>query len=264
MFAPGRRRCARTVRLTVLRRSGGVCDDSVEMPTVLIVDDHPSFRSSARAVLEADGFDVIGEAEDGTSALTLLRKLRPDVVLLDVQLPDMTGFDICEECGDLDADGHRARLQPRRRRLRRPDRVVGRPRVHRQGGSLRRGGRGAARVSRRPQIALGLALLAVGAAVACDHRRRRPATVRGRSSCWSRWLRPGGIPARRSPGRLAVVGNGRRGGAAGRNHRSRDALAEASRRPVTRDRLPSRPAACNGSIRRAAAYPSRSRRTVVR
>ena len=72
------------------------------MPTVLIVDDHPSFRSSARAVLEADGFEVVGEAEDGTSGLTMLRKLRPDVVLLDVQLPDMTGFDICEECGDLD------------------------------------------------------------------------------------------------------------------------------------------------------------------
>ncbi len=72
------------------------------MPTVLIVDDHPSFRSSARLMLEADGYEVIGEAVDGTSALVMLRDLRPDVVLLDVQLPDMTGFDICEECGDLD------------------------------------------------------------------------------------------------------------------------------------------------------------------
>lgn len=70
--------------------------------TVLIVDDHPSFRASARAILESDGFEVIGEAVDGSSALAMLRELRPDVVVLDVQLPDMTGFDICEECGDLD------------------------------------------------------------------------------------------------------------------------------------------------------------------
>ncbi len=70
--------------------------------TVLIVDDHPSFRASARAILESDGFEVVGEAEDGATGLRMLRDLRPDVVLLDVQLPDMTGFDVCVECGDLD------------------------------------------------------------------------------------------------------------------------------------------------------------------
>jgi DNA-binding NarL/FixJ family response regulator len=70
--------------------------------TVVIVDDHPSFRASARAMLEAGGFDVIGEAADGTTALEVLRRLRPDVVLLDVQLPDMSGFDVCIECGDID------------------------------------------------------------------------------------------------------------------------------------------------------------------
>jgi DNA-binding NarL/FixJ family response regulator len=68
---------------------------------VLIVDDHPSFRASARAVLEADGFDVVGEADDGSSALAAARLLQPDVVLLDVQLPDATGFEVCEcLCGE--------------------------------------------------------------------------------------------------------------------------------------------------------------------
>ena len=82
------------VRLPVLRPARFFCHDSPVTPTVLIVDDHPSFRASARAILEADGFTVVGEAEDGTTALAELRRLRPDVVLLDVQLPDMTGFDV--------------------------------------------------------------------------------------------------------------------------------------------------------------------------
>jgi DNA-binding NarL/FixJ family response regulator len=62
--------------------------------TVLIVDDHPSFRASARVLLEAEGFDVIGEAEDGVSALSRAAELAPDLVLLDVQLPDLDGFQV--------------------------------------------------------------------------------------------------------------------------------------------------------------------------
>ncbi len=63
---------------------------------MLIVDDHPSFRSSARALLESEGFEVVGEAEDAASALAAARALHPDVVLLDVQLPDGDGFEVCE------------------------------------------------------------------------------------------------------------------------------------------------------------------------
>jgi len=65
--------------------------------TVVIVDDHPSFRASARAILEAEGFDVVGEAEDGASGIAAAQSLHPDVILLDVQLPDMDGFAVCRE-----------------------------------------------------------------------------------------------------------------------------------------------------------------------
>jgi len=63
---------------------------------VLIVDDHPSFRLTARALLEAEGFEVVGEAADGAGAIEQAQRLRPDVMLLDVQLPDMDGFAVAE------------------------------------------------------------------------------------------------------------------------------------------------------------------------
>jgi len=72
---------------------------------VLIVDDHPSFRASARMLLEAEGYDVVGEAEDGRSGLAAARDLRPDVVLLDIQLPDIDGFQVA---GELTANGQRS------------------------------------------------------------------------------------------------------------------------------------------------------------
>jgi DNA-binding NarL/FixJ family response regulator len=65
-----------------------------QVTTVLIVDDHPSFRANAHALLEAEGFEVVGEAESGEAALAEVARLRPDLVLLDVQLPDIDGFEV--------------------------------------------------------------------------------------------------------------------------------------------------------------------------
>lgn len=62
--------------------------------TVLIVDDHPSFRATARMLLELEGYEVVGEAPDGLSAVTEAQRLQPDIVLLDVNLPDIDGFDV--------------------------------------------------------------------------------------------------------------------------------------------------------------------------
>jgi DNA-binding NarL/FixJ family response regulator len=62
--------------------------------TVLIVDDHAGFRHAARALLEADGFDVVGESSTGTEGLADVARLRPQVVLLDVGLPDLDGIEV--------------------------------------------------------------------------------------------------------------------------------------------------------------------------
>jgi two-component system, NarL family, nitrate/nitrite response regulator NarL len=64
--------------------------------SLLIVDDHADFRTGARALLEIDGFQVVGEAADGESALEAVHRLRPRVVLLDIQLPGIDGFRVAE------------------------------------------------------------------------------------------------------------------------------------------------------------------------
>ena len=64
------------------------------MNTILIIDDDPRFRTQAQDLLEADGFTVIGQAEDGASGLEAARSLRPDFVLLDIGLPDVEGFEV--------------------------------------------------------------------------------------------------------------------------------------------------------------------------
>jgi DNA-binding NarL/FixJ family response regulator len=73
-----------------------VCDHSRVAVTVLVVDDHAGFRGSARRLLEQGGFEVVGEAADGASALELVGLVNPELVLLDVALPDMSGFEIAE------------------------------------------------------------------------------------------------------------------------------------------------------------------------
>ncbi len=72
------------------------CDHLGMRLTVLIVDDHAGFRAFARALLEAEDFDVVGEAEDAASALAAANRLRPKVVVLDIQLPDLDGFEVAE------------------------------------------------------------------------------------------------------------------------------------------------------------------------
>jgi DNA-binding NarL/FixJ family response regulator len=69
---------------------------------LLIVDDHDGFRASAHALLERHGLTIVGEACDGKSALRCACELRPDVVLLDVQLPDIDGFEVAARLRELD------------------------------------------------------------------------------------------------------------------------------------------------------------------
>ena len=63
---------------------------------VLVVDDHAGFRTLARRLLEADGWNIVGEAWDGASAVATAAALRPDVVLIDIGLPDVDGFIVAD------------------------------------------------------------------------------------------------------------------------------------------------------------------------
>lgn len=89
--------CAEAVGASHNAVGRGAWDDWQVRTTVLIVDDHDGFRESARALLEAEGFAVVGDAADGAAAVAEVARLRPDVVLLDVQLPDADGFAVAEQ-----------------------------------------------------------------------------------------------------------------------------------------------------------------------
>jgi CheY-like chemotaxis protein len=93
-FSLARAHCAFRVRLVATVAQ--LCDIFLMAVTVVIVDDHPSFRTSARTLLELEGFQVVGEAEDGASALEIAAALEPELVLLDVALPDTNGFEVAE------------------------------------------------------------------------------------------------------------------------------------------------------------------------
>nr|WP_274382021.1 two-component system response regulator [Myxacorys almedinensis] len=71
----------------------------LERPKILVVDDHPSSRMTAVALLSVEGYDVI-EAESGDSALAHVLKTKPDLVLLDVMMPGMDGYEVCRRLKD--------------------------------------------------------------------------------------------------------------------------------------------------------------------
>ena len=77
---------------------------SQRLRRVLVVDDHPSFRRCVKTLLASEGFEVVGEAEDGESALELAAELAPDLVLLDIQLPGISGFDVLSRLHERDPE----------------------------------------------------------------------------------------------------------------------------------------------------------------
>jgi len=83
-----------------MARRPGVADDGRVNRTVLVVDDNPGFRVRARRHLDKEGFSVIGEAETGEAALEAIREHRPDVLLLDVHLPGMSGLEVAQALRD--------------------------------------------------------------------------------------------------------------------------------------------------------------------
>jgi len=79
-----------------------LCHDRRVRPTVLIVDDHAEFRASAAELLAAEGFDVVGSAGDGAAGFELALRLRPQLVLLDIQLPDRDGFAVAAQLAEVE------------------------------------------------------------------------------------------------------------------------------------------------------------------
>ena len=93
------------VRGSTASRIGGRSDFGENAAVrVLIVDDHAAFRTTARRLLEGEGYDVVGEAEDAATALAVAQQTQPELVLLDVQLPDLDGFELTDRLIALDPE----------------------------------------------------------------------------------------------------------------------------------------------------------------
>jgi DNA-binding response OmpR family regulator len=71
-------------------------------PRIVIVDDDPSFLATVRVLLEAEGFAVVGEALTGLDGVTVATRLDPDIVLVDVNLPDIDGFEVVKRLAGRD------------------------------------------------------------------------------------------------------------------------------------------------------------------
>jgi DNA-binding NarL/FixJ family response regulator len=64
-----------------------------DRPRIVVVDDDPGFREMLRGMLEDQGFDIVGEAEDGRAAVDVTEELTPDVVLMDLRMPKLSGIE---------------------------------------------------------------------------------------------------------------------------------------------------------------------------
>ena len=71
------------------------------LPRIVIVDDDPSFLATVRVVLEAEGFAVVGEALTGLDGVAIAAEVDPDLVLVDVNLPDIDGFEVANRLAGL-------------------------------------------------------------------------------------------------------------------------------------------------------------------
>lgn len=73
------------------------------MKRVLIVDDAAFMRSAIKTMLENNGFDVVGEAENGLSAINKYKELTPDIVTMDITMPEMSGIEALKKIKEYDS-----------------------------------------------------------------------------------------------------------------------------------------------------------------